>query len=512
MTTKVPVELSSTPGIVDGSNATAITIDSSERVGIGESSPDELLVIGGDVKIKSTNKLHFTNTSDQTSIHAPASNTIAISTNSSERMRIDSSGHVLVGKTSGTSGNKIETDGRISAGAGSSGQPTFNCEGDTNTGINLPESDRIQLITGGTERMRIASNGSIGMGTTPPSDTHTGWTQLFIGQKGSVISENATGVHGLDGTFVTDNMYVDSDTGAFAYIEANESSAYRQEAGIHQFFTQASGSAGAAVTLSEKMRIDSSGNVGIGGTDPNQALEVIRNSSSGSAGGYAGLSLRNDHSSGYMACQFHEGNTLRGDILFQNGVDAMQFRVGGGGVERMRITDSGTLLISTNAASGLSNSNSNFGHSFGGGQQVNSTNNDVCLLLNRNLGSGDMLTIRNNGSTIGSISQNGSTITYGGTSDYRLKENVTDLTNATTRLKQLKPKRFNYISDETNTLYDGFLAHEVSSVVPEAVVGEKDAVDDEGNPLWQMMDSAKLVPLLVKTIQELEARIATLEG
>ena len=123
-----------------------------------------------------------------------------------------------------------------------------------------------------------------------------------------------------------------------------------------------------------------------------------------------------------------------------------------------------------------------------------------------------MLTIRNNGSTIGSISQNGSTITYGGTSDYRLKENVTDMTNATTRLKQLKPKRFNYISDETNTLYDGFLAHEVSSVVPEAVVGEKDAVDDKGNPLWQMMDSAKLVPLLVKTIQELEARIATLEG
>ena len=55
------------------------------------------------------------------------------------------------------------------------------------------------------------------------------------------------------------------------------------------------------------------------------------------------------------------------------------------------------------------------------------------------------------------------------------------------------------------------MAHEVSSVVPEAVVGEKDAVDDEGNPLWQMMDNSKLVPLLVKTIQELEARITELE-
>ena len=107
----------------------------------------------------------------------------------------------------------------------------------------------------------------------------------------------------------------------------------------------------------------------------------------------------------------------------------------------MRITDAGTLLISTTSASGLSNSNSNFGHSFGGGQQVNSTNNDVCLLLNRNLGSLEQLlqSVIMEG-TIGSISQNGSTITYGGTSDYRLKENVTDITNATTKLKQLKPK------------------------------------------------------------------------
>ena len=72
-------------------------------------------------------------------------------------MRIASNGAVLVGKTSGTAGNKIETNGRISAAAGSDSLPTFNCEGDTNTGINLPEADRIQFITGGTERMRIAS-------------------------------------------------------------------------------------------------------------------------------------------------------------------------------------------------------------------------------------------------------------------------------------------------------------------------------------------------------------------
>ena len=98
------------------------------------------------------------------------------------------------------------------------------------------------------------------------------------------------------------------------------------------------------------------------------------------------------------------------------------------------------------------------------------------------------------------------------TSDYRLKENVNYTWDATTRLKQLKPARFNWINDETNTPVDGFLAHEVSSIVPEAITGTKDAVDGEGNPDYQGIDQSKLVPLLVKTIQELEARIATLEG
>jgi len=91
--------------------------------------------------------------------------------------------------------------------------------------------------------------------------------------------------------------------------------------------------------------------------------------------------------------------------------------------------------------------------------------------------------------------------------------------DATTRLKQLKPARFNFILDETNTLVDGFIAHEVSSIVPQAVMGEKDATekytDDDGNEQTrispQSIDHSKLVPLLVKTIQELEARIKALE-
>ena len=115
------------------------------------------------------------------------------------------------------------------------------------------------------------------------------------------------------------------------------------------------------------------------------------------------------------------------------------------------------------------------------------------------------------GTNVGKITHNNSSTSFTTSSDYRLKENVDYTFDATTRLKQLKPARFNFIVDADKTV-DGFLAHEVSSVVPEAITGEKDAVDENGNPEYQGIDQSKLVPLLVKTIQELEARITTLEN
>ena len=112
---------------------------------------------------------------------------------------------------------------------------------------------------------------------------------------------------------------------------------------------------------------------------------------------------------------------------------------------------------------------------------------------------------------VGQILTSGSATSYSTSSDYRLKENVTTSWDATSRLKNLKPSRFNFKVDK-DTIVDGFLAHEVSSVVPEAVTGTKDAVDKDGKPEYQNIDQSKLIPLLVKTIQELEARIATLEA
>ena len=107
-------------------------------------------------------------------------------------------------------------------------------------------------------------------------------------------------------------------------------------------------------------------------------------------------------------------------------------------------------------------------------------------------------------------------VTLGGTSyntssDYRMKQDVVDLTGAIDRVKSFKPRRFKWKEDPTYTV-DGFLAHEASTVVPESVDGEKDAVDENGDPVYQCIDQSKLVPLLVAALQEAVARIEALEA
>jgi hypothetical protein len=134
-----------------------------------------------------------------------------------------------------------------------------------------------------------------------------------------------------------------------------------------------------------------------------------------------------------------------------------------------------------------------------------------------NHGSGDISTdpylVFNYTSTkIGSITQSGTTgVNYNTSSDYRLKENVIPLTGAIDRLNDLQVHRFNFIADPDKTV-DGFIAHEAQAVVPECVTGEKDAVDDDGNPVYQGIDQSKLVPLLTAALQEALAEIESLKA
>jgi hypothetical protein len=123
---------------------------------------------------------------------------------------------------------------------------------------------------------------------------------------------------------------------------------------------------------------------------------------------------------------------------------------------------------------------------------------------------GSLAVFNNSNGIVGTIRTNDSATSFNTSSDYRLKENVVTDWNAITRLKQLKPSRFNFKANKDKTV-DGFLAHEVSSIVPEAISGEKDAVDKDGNPDYQGIDQSKLVPLLTKALQEAISEIDTLK-
>ena len=124
---------------------------------------------------------------------------------------------------------------------------------------------------------------------------------------------------------------------------------------------------------------------------------------------------------------------------------------------------------------------------------------------------GKMISFRGNDDTEeGSIVIGTTDTAYNTSSDYRLKENQVAISNGITRIKQLKPYRFNWKKDDTKTV-DGFFAHEVTPVVPEAIYGTKDAVDSDGNIIKQQIDQSRLVPLLTAALQEAIAKIETLE-
>jgi len=139
-----------------------------------------------------------------------------------------------------------------------------------------------------------------------------------------------------------------------------------------------------------------------------------------------------------------------------------------------------------------------------------SRSSGASLYLNSNA-DGSVASFQRSGTAVGTISVTTTATAYNTSSDYRLKENIVPLANAADRVQQLNPCRFNFAAEPNQTV-DGFLAHEAQAVVPEAVTGQKDAVDQDGNPIYQGIDQAKLVPLLTAALQEALDRIADLEA
>ncbi len=200
-----------------------------------------------------------------------------------------------------------------------------------------------------------------------------------------------------------------------------------------------------------------------------------------------------------------------------------------GGSERMRLTHDGALCIGVTAKNASGNRMTVHDTATMIHLQKLTTSNSSCfnVIHERAVSStkGNLFVLRNStGTSVGGIKITNTATEFNTTSDYRLKENVVAISDGITRLKTLKPSKFNWIADSTNTPVDGFIAHEVSSVVPEAISGEKDAVitqalidsgdapDGEiGDPIYQEIDQSKIVPLLTAALQEAIAKIETLE-
>jgi hypothetical protein len=193
--------------------------------------------------------------------------------------------------------------------------------------------------------------------------------------------------------------------------------------------------------------------------------------------------------------QFEDGSVSTPSVNFSSDTDTGIYRIGSGNFGFVSNGTKVAEIVSSGLQVGSKTRISYAAGSFQWGDTV----------------AGTAATFSVNFIQVGSITATVSATAYNTSSDYRLKENVVPIENAVARIDNLNPVRFNFIVDPSHTV-DGFLAHEVTPVVPEAITGEKDAVDADGNPVYQGIDQAKLVPLLVAAVQELSARVAALEA
>jgi hypothetical protein len=565
----IPALNFSSTGIDDNATSTAITIDSSENVGIGTSSPNRLLTLGGTANARLA--LNASSYSDFTLNSDAYGFSVYDDNNTAYRLTINNTGNVGIGTTSptflNTTGSALaKTIGLYKSGTASSQRAElqlgnaatasgtltsgvlFGCGASDTTKNTLGAIYGILDATSTTtasgaltfwtaasgssysEKMRINSSGNVGIGTSSPNEKlDSRGSAVFSGDHSTATNAYGT-AHGI----------LISSTPNLGKITAVSN-------GANDVKLELRGLDGGNANSNQLVLDGGTSNVGVGTSPHPNAKFHIRTSND------RNLYVRDGYRTvGGIALQT-VNNAESANVPLEINADAETLTLSGtpitftnSGTERMRIDSSGAVVINNTSAFDVAKFCIKYP----------STNRGIAIECSNTTSASQQIIFKNPNGIIGNITTSGSSTAFNTSSDHRLKENVVDMTNATDRLKQLQPKRFNFIADADTTV-DGFLAHEVSSVVPEAITGTHNETqtkqkvvvnangnviaenieqadweagkiaDEDGNtqyptdstweatkvvPVYQGIDQSKLVPLLVKTIQELEARITTLEA
>jgi Chaperone of endosialidase len=419
--------------------------------------------------------------------------------NNSEQMRLTSTG-LGIGTSSPT--GKLGVNGDIQVGnnssTGTSGNLRLvasggNCyiqAGQNNGGSNAP----LLFTNNGASStwMTLDTSGNLGLGVTPSA-----WTigkVLQLGNGASILSYSNI-------SYLNANAYFD---GSWKYI-ANGTAGRVEISDSHKWFSAASGTAGNAISFTQAMTLDNSGNLEIGGTFAQGRKLAVDSATNGytmqllQTSAYSSGNLSGTVYSGYYdgsnitdmaSIRGGKENTTSGNYA---GMLAFYTRSNGGSdTERARIDSSGNFLIGTTSASG-NNSNAVF---------FQPANGAGYFLHASGTSSGtEYAKFFYNGNTIGSITQSGTTaVLYNLTSDQRLKENIVDAPEFGNVIDSIQVRSYDWKADHTHQRA-GFIAQELVTVAPEAVHQPADPEE------MMAVDYSKLVPMLVKEIQSLRARL-----